>query len=157
MRPTTMHTGLHARGLRAFLLALLALLLAELASAQEVYRCTGPAGGVIFQQMPCAGGQPVEVRPINVIQSQMPSADVMRDMQVRRAIERGELVQGMTEREVRRALGSPTAVHRAAGSWGSSAQLVYRYGDGTRRSVHLRDGGVDTVTTYQSDRPRRHR
>lgn len=157
MTLTTGPAGKHARWLRAIALALLALLLADLTGAQEIYRCPSASGVAVFQQMPCTGGQVVEVGTLNVIQSQMPSPEVMRDMHVRRAIARGELVAGMTEQEVRQVMGTPSAVNRSASVHGSHDQLVYRGADGSRRYVYLRDGGLEAVSSHHRDRPsRRH-
>ena len=152
MTLTTGPAGKHARWLRAIALALLALLLADLTGAQEIYRCPSASGVAVFQQMPCTGGQLVEVGTLNVIQSQMPSPEVMRDMHVRRAIARGELVAGMTEQEVRQVMGTPSAVNRSASVHGSHPFRLEAKGR-ARRSRHSHASGRDASFRRSSCSP----
>jgi hypothetical protein len=119
------------------------------AGAADVYRCDGPDGRATFQQHPCTGaGRRVEVPAPNVVGAFVPSVDLARDAQVRSAVERGQVLAGMTEDEVRRALGVPQSVLRSAGVSSSRAQLAYRYRDGTVRYVHLADDAVRSVSEH---------
>jgi hypothetical protein len=137
-------------------LLMLAGLLPGLVPAQQVYRCPGADGGTVFQQAPCAGGQGqrVEVPPANVVESPPVHGELQRSLEARRAIGRGALIAGMTADEVRQVMGQPQAVNRSAGTWGTHDQLVYRHADGSTHHVYLRDGLVDSVSSY-SGMPRR--
>jgi hypothetical protein len=37
------------------------------AQAQQIYRCQGPGGRVVFQQAPCSNGTQIEVKPTNTV------------------------------------------------------------------------------------------
>jgi hypothetical protein len=116
--------------------------------AQQVFRCVGAGGQVVFQQFECAGAERVSVRPINVAQPFQPDADLERSARVRDAISRGAILAGMTADEVHQVLGLPQRASRTAGVSGTRDLLVYRYPDGSTRYVHLRDELVDAVTDF---------
>lgn len=128
-------------------------LLAMPAAAQGVYKCPGPDGRTVFQQAPCPQGQRVVVREGNVMESQAAAnPGLLGSAQRRSLVERGQLFEGMSGAEVRQVLGVPHALNRSAGSYGTREQWVYRYPDGSARYVYLRDGGVDSVSTYETTR-----
>jgi hypothetical protein len=149
------HVNHTAAALRGFFILVSALLAAAApASAQGVYKCPGAGGQVVFQQAPCVqGGERVVVREGNVLDSQATAnPGLLESAQRRSLVENGRLFEGMSPGEVRQVLGNPLAVNRSAGSYGTREQWVYRYPDGSRRFVYLRDGALDSVSSYESTR-----
>lgn len=138
-------------------LLLIALCFAPLlAAAQDVYRCVGPGGQVVFQQAACPAGKggPIEVRQANVVEGNPAGesqvrAQAERSQTVRSAQARGQVMQGMTTSEMQQVMGHARVVNTDSGTGGVRQQHVYRGADGTRY-VYTENG---VVTSMQS-RPR---
>lgn len=157
----TTHPATHCpatplRLLPAALAAALAcwLALATPALAQDVYRCPGAGGQVVFQQWPCAGGQAgahrVQVPAPNVVEGNPAGeanlrAEAMRAFNARVAVARGHVVEGMTDAELRRSWGEPRRINVTQTPAGTTVQYVYRLGDGSTRYVYTQDGRVVAV------------
>lgn len=138
--------------MRALLITLALLLGFGLASAQTIYRCTAPDGRVSIQQALCdthkgAKAQAMAVPQANVAEAH--AGEALRAMEMRVAIARGQIVEGMTEAEVRQVMGQPYVVNTDRIEGRVNRQLVYRFADGSTRYVYTRDG----VTYATQDRP----
>ncbi len=132
----------------ALLLALLASLAPATAAAQSLYKCTGPGGQVAFQQTPCTGAgkaEQLQVPAPNIVEGNPAGeaglrAAIQRREAARAALARGQVIDGLSEREVVQLLGSPMVVNSDFVNGRESRQLVYRYADGSTRYVYTRDG-----------------
>jgi hypothetical protein len=144
--------------------ALALLALSGSAAAQTVYKCRQSNGQVAFQQAPCdgAGTGAMQVQPANVVEGE-PAGDAgvraqaARNLAAQRAVARGQVVDGMTDSEVRQVLGQPETVNTDVINGVVRRQYVYRNGNDTRY-VYTRDGVVNGVqyrpgTTVASSRP----
>lgn len=61
---------------------------AQSGQTQSAYRCRGPYSSTIFQQVPCMGGGPVDVRSGNVIKGDPAAvANARREREAREHIE----------------------------------------------------------------------
>lgn len=73
------------------------------------------------------------------------SGDKTRDygerLRYRNAAVKGEVLMGMTPKELERALGRPTRINRSQGSWGEREQWVYDRPGGTDY-IYLENGKV---------------
>ncbi len=138
----------------------LAVLLLALAGfplhAQQVYKCPGADGKVEFQQTPCAGGkgEAVAVRQGNVVEGNPAGhanlrEQLLRDAKVRSAIERRELMSGMTTAEMQQVMGRASVVNSDHTADGVRQQHVYRGADGSARYVYTQNGYVVSM----QDRP----
>lgn len=119
----------------AVLAAFLLLPSVALAASATTYKCPDAAGKVVYSDQPC---NPRDTR-VGVIQLQIPelgpqgSRDLAREGKrisgeengraaVLDAIKGGKVIRGMTEDEVKSALGSPTRINDNGGH----VQWVYR-------------------------------
>lgn len=142
--------------MKLLVLCILAMLLAAPAAAQQVYKCPGAGGKVEFQQTPCAGGkgEAVVVREGNVVEGN-PAGEAnlrtqaMRDATVRSAIERRQLVSGMTTAEMQQVMGAARVVNSDYFGNTVRQQHVYRWPDGSTRYVYTENG----VVTGLQERP----
>ena len=137
-------------------LILLLVAVPALGLAQQVYRCVGPGGQVLYQQAPCVGSQggPIDAQPANVVEGRpageaIVRAEAERDASVRIAKARGQLLPGMTVAELQQVMGSPMVVNTDRYKDSVRQQHVYRGDDGSRRYVTIQDG----VVTGVQDRP----
>lgn len=141
-----MSLPLHLLALLAALLA--ATLLPPAAAAQTLYKCTDATGQVAFQQTPCTGAgkaEQVQVPQPNIVEGRPAGeaglrASIQRREAAQAALARGEVIPGLTEREVVQLLGAPMRVNSDWVNGRESRQLVYRYADGSARYVYTRDG-----------------
>lgn len=134
--------------------AVAALQAAPAARADEVYRCTGAQGRVTFQQHPCAGGEGdasrVRIGTLNVAEGNPAGdarlrAEALRAFDARVAVARGQVVEGMTDAELRRSWGEPRRINVTQTTHGTTVQYVYRLADGSTRYVYTTDGRVTAV------------
>lgn len=120
--------------------------------AWAVNKCTGPDGGVVFQDAPCAGK--VEVLKVSpamghgatpsavdgAARARAESAAVNRRADIRGAIERREPMIGMTEAELLQAMGNPDRANLAKYKGNPHNQLIYERG--ARTLYVYTDAGV---------------
>ena len=109
------------------------LAISSSASAQ-IFRCDGPSGPV-FSQSPCAPTaerivvdeaiKPAESRAA-YDSSIAPGLELLEQDRLDRAAARGQVMAGMTQTQVRRALGEPLRINNSYGSGGRRDQWVYR-------------------------------
>lgn len=122
------------------------------ASAQ-VYKCPDATGRTVIQQAPCLDGQRLTVKPAtghdNIQKAQAAKARTARQgnaQDILVAIAEGRPAIGMTEDELRSALGQPDRINHGNYQGRTSEQWVYRRG-GEPLYVYVRGG---TVTAFQS-------
>jgi hypothetical protein len=122
---------------RLGLVALLAMSLGWLSPGPvqaQAYRCQVD-GRTVYQQQPCEGGNRLKVAP-----APNPNS---REFQVQRAIGLREVIVGMTEQEVMRAVGRPAEVKGYPTNRGRIEIWTYPQAPGGfRREVTLRNGLV---------------
>lgn len=122
------------------------------ASAQ-VYKCPDATGRTVIQQAPCLDGQKLIVKPAaghdNLQNAQAAKARTARQgnaQDILVAIAEGRPAIGMTEDELRSAIGQPDRINHGNYQGRTREQWVYRRG-GEPMYVYLSGG---TVTSFQS-------
>jgi hypothetical protein len=142
--------------MKLWLAAIALTLMPWVAVAQQVYKCPGPNGQTVFQQAPCAGGkgEAVVVRETNVIDTSADGAGLqgsrlLRDAKVRAAIERRQLMTGMTTAEMQQVMGGAQVVNSDYFNGSVRQQHVYRWADGSTRYVYTQNG----IVTGLQERP----
>lgn len=118
-----------------------ALLLAAPAWGQ-VYKCPDASGRTVIQQLPCTGGQALDVKPASGAGSSDPN-----QLRIMRAIATASVTRGMTSAQLRSAWGAPTKINRSVGSYGSHEQWIYDRGNFKSQYVYLEN---NIVTSWQS-------
>lgn len=120
-------------------------------SAQTVFKCTGPNGGVVLQQKPCAGGQGIDVTPSTAPPTAEERAAAQRAADAdRRAVDiaaglsAGYPVVGMNLDQLAQVLGEPTRIDQAARGDSLQERRVYVRG-GRVYTVHVDSGRVSAV------------
>ncbi len=63
-------------------------------------------------------------------------------LRYRNAMVKGEVLMGMTGREVKRAIGRPIEINRSSNAYGTSEQWVYEDKRGRAYFIYLDDGVV---------------
>ena len=129
------------------------LIAAVLAScpAWAIHKCIGPGGQVTFQDAPCAGqGERMEVKPASGRDD--PAADLEARQRLSRlkqqgdlaeAIRRGQPAIGMTERQLKDAMGEATTVNSNHHAGKLGQQHVYQR-PGETWYVYTDDGVVQS-------------
>ena len=132
-------------------IALLAFAWFAAPTAWAVNKCTGPDGGVIFQDTPCVGkGETLNLRPgsghatarggESADRARDEVATINRRAETSAAIARGEPLIGMTRDELDQAMGAPTRVNAA--NYGGVQQDQIRYDRGGRTWYVYTEAGV---------------
>ncbi len=133
-----------------------AFLLAGTQPAQaQVYKCPDASGRTVIQQAPCMDGQKLDVKPA-MGHDNAQNARAAKDRTARQgnaqdilvAISEGRPAIGMTEDQLRSALGHPTRINRTNHQGRTSDQWVYRRGD-EPLYVYVRDGTVSAFQTTE--------
>ncbi|HEY1076869.1 MAG TPA: hypothetical protein VGE51_09285 [Fontimonas sp.] len=164
--------GLH----RAGCAVLLCVVCYGSVSAAAVYRCERD-GTVIYADKPCAANAKPADLPTAIVVPAGPAADLLKQAEEREAKARAardkasaewlesheagkaeaerirdgrvadEIVEGMSESDVRRMRGEPAVVSRSRGKSGPSETWSYVLDDGSRLHVTLVQGKVTAVRT----------
>ncbi|TAN12943.1 MAG: DUF4124 domain-containing protein [Burkholderiaceae bacterium] len=108
----------------------------------QVYKCPDAAGHTVIQQLPCAGGNKMDVKPASGA-----GTDDPEQLRLLRAVATGKVTPGMTAEQMRTSWGSPTSINRSVGSYGVHEQWVYRWSNGKTQYVYLQNG---VVTSFQT-------
>lgn len=132
-----------------------ALLAALCAPAWAANKCAASNGKVVYQDMPCEGGEKVnlsgagqaDANSSGAIYWKREAARQTREMRAKDAIADGKVFIGMTADEVIESWGDPTAVNRTITAGDTSEQWVYRRGSFQAQYIYLRAG---IVTSLQS-------
>lgn len=122
------------------------------AATAQVYRCPDASGRTLIQQVPCMGGERMNVAPASGHVDPQSESDGQRRLQkmkadnaMAEAIRRGIPVSGMTREQLRRTMGSlPDVVNPSDYDGMIKEQLVYYRSDATWY-VYLTNGIVDAV------------
>lgn len=133
------------------------VLAALCAPAWAVNKCTGANGKAVYQDMPCDGGEKVNLSGAGAANQESSGAVYWKreaarqttQMRAQDAIANGKVFIGMTADEVIASWGDPTAVNRTVTAASNSEQWVYRRGSFEAQYVYLRNG---IVTSLQSPR-----
>lgn len=64
-------------------------------------------------------------------------------LRYRNAAVKGEVLMGMTAKDLERSQGEPNRINKSQGSWGTREQWVYERPDGSRDYIYLENGRVD--------------
>lgn len=64
-------------------------------------------------------------------------------LRYRNAAVKGEVLMGMTAKELERSQGEPSRINTSQGSWGIREQWVYERPDGSTDYIYLENGQVD--------------
>lgn len=118
----------------------LVLFIAALPAAAQVYKCPDATGRTVIQQVPCAGGQKIDVKPATGAGTSDPD-----ELRILQAIATARLTRGMTAAQVRSAWGAPTKINRSVGSYGVHEQWVYDRGNFRAQYVYLENGKVTGI------------
>lgn len=128
------------------------LTLTAAAPAWAVNKCIGPGGQVTFQDAPCAGqGERMDVKPATGAHDAAADLDARVRLQrlkqqgdVAEAIRRGQPQVGMTEQQLKDAMGEPTTLN--ANNYGGRIrnQHVYQR-PGETWYVYTQDGVVQSI------------
>lgn len=117
----------------------------------QVYKCPDGAGKTVIQQMPCAGGQTMDVRPASGHSSKDGASDGQRRLaklkqenQMAEAIRLGRPLVGMNSEQLSRAMGAPNTVNPSNYNGVRKDQLIYYRNDSTWY-VYTTDGVVDSI------------
>lgn len=140
------------------LLIAVALALAAATSAHAVNKCTGPDGKVVYQATPCegaAGGAKVNLSGAGQSDPQSPgssywlreAASLQRRDRIEQAIQRGQVIVGMTAAQAARAWGQPGRVNTTVTASGTREQWVYGSGRQGRQYIYVDDGVVTAAQT----------
>ncbi len=127
------------------------------AEAWAVHRCKGADGKVVYQEVPCPGGEKVDVSAAGAPRSNANGARnwsaelaaVDQRIQIRDAIQRQEPAIGMTMSELGQALGNPTTSNLGNYEGETSHQLIYERGHRTWY-VYTRNGIVRSIQNRES-------
>ncbi|WP_186297542.1 DUF4124 domain-containing protein [Sedimenticola selenatireducens] len=76
------------------------------------------------------------------ISDKEPDRDYGERLRYRNAAVKGEVLMGMTAKELERSQGKPAKINRSQGKWGESEQWVFERPDGTRDLIYLENGEV---------------
>lgn len=132
------------------LFALSAMSLAAPAMAQ-IYKCPDASGRTVIQQLPCAGGKVLEVKPASGHADAQAAADARDDLarmkwenDVAAAINTHKPLVGMTRAQADQALGAPTKVNASDVQGVLHDQVIYELADATWY-VYTKDGVVTSV------------
>ncbi len=132
------------------------LLCASGASVAQVYKCPDATGRTVMQQHPCAGGTKMDVRPasgddnaVDARAAKQRASSNASEQQILIAIGKREPAIGMTEANLRMAMGSPLRINR--GNYGGSTrdQWVYERPDATWY-VYVHNGLVRSFQSQQA-------
>jgi hypothetical protein len=121
------------------------LCLALVATAHEdvqaqMYRCTVD-GATVYQQKPCAGG-----REIKGVAS--PTPEDARRARIELAVNRNQVIIGMTAKEVVRSWGEPDKINRSVNSRTVHEQWIYRRPKaGDDQYLYLENGILQSFQT----------
>lgn len=158
-------------GLVGALLAVGCLLSSTGAFPQSVYQCPGPNGQKVFQQAPCTDGTRVNAKPVPkmggsmlgtpqqhrmaVDSARQQEAIERRETKVRIAIQQRRVLMGMTESELRAALGAPVETNVGVHGGGTriTKQWVYRQKNGDFNYVYTTDGIVTDMQWKERPQP----
>lgn len=118
----------------AFLFATLAVAVAAVAPAWAINKCVGPGGQVTFQDAPCAGaGERLNVRPSGgrddaaaELDARAQLSRLKQQADMADAIRRRQPMVGMTERQLKDAMGEPTTLNADNYNGRQRSQWVYR-------------------------------
>lgn len=125
----------------------LALMAVGSAHAQaQIYKCPDAGGRTVIQQTPCAGGQPLKVRPASGFDNAENAAAAERrkavsNQDILMGIAQGRPEVGMSENHLRMAMGNPRRIHQDNLHGQRSDQWIYERPDGTWY-VYVNDGMV---------------
>jgi hypothetical protein len=133
----------------------IALAVAASASAAQVYRCPDPGGRVVIQQVPCMDGKKLDVKPAtgydnpsNAAEGRERAARQGSAQDILLAISEGRPAIGMSEEQLRSAMGNPTRINRSNYEGNVSDQWVYGKG-GRPTYVYLREGRVSGIQSTE--------
>lgn len=140
-------------------LAYCALLSACIASAHaQVYKCPDASGRTVIQQAPCMDGKKLDVKPAmgpdNAENAQAARQRATRQgspQDILLAISEGRPAIGMSESDLRMAMGSPIAINRANYEGRTSDQWVYHH-RGQSWWVYVREGRVSSFQNSERTR-----
>lgn len=124
----------------------------------QIYKCPGPGGRTVIQQLPCVGGQKMDVRPASghapaapagatgaaVSDGQARLEKLKRDNEMAAAIRRREPLVGMTRKQLDEAMGLPTKVNANNYQGVQQEQNIYERPDATWY-VYTRNGVVESI------------
>lgn len=110
----------------------------------QVYRCTGPDGGTVFQDLPCVDP---EERKEGKLDLRVPPPDLENAYRQRfeGLVATGKVAIGMTEDQARRAWGSPDKINPTITERGRREQWVYRRGPGDSQYIYVENGEVVAI------------
>lgn len=124
-------------------LALLLMTATTPATSQTVYKCA-VEGRTTFQDRPCAGAKSsenqIDARQRTKGLGGVRNIDLLTQSEMRLAIERGRVKNGMSPDQVKRAWGAPDKVNKSSGG---REQWVYRRGNGESKYIYLEGGQVE--------------
>lgn len=129
----------------AIALAALAASTSSLSSAQ-VYKCPDASGRTVIQQAPCSGGQRLKVRPASGFDNPEQDAAVQQrkegsNQAILAGIAQGKPAVGMSEANLRMAMGQPVRINEDNYNGRKRDQWIYERPEGTWY-VYVYDGEV---------------
>lgn len=123
----------------------------SLSAHAQVYKCPDASGRTLIQQLPCTGGTELNVKPAtggdNLANARAAGQRAGRDgnnQEILTAIGQRKPAIGMTEDNLRMAMGTPT--RKNTGNYGGrqSDQVIFERSDGTWY-VYVREGLVSSI------------
>lgn len=131
-------------------LALAALLLAAPAWGQ-VYKCPDASGRTVIQQIPCTGGQAVDVKPASgqatpqaAGAAQARLGKMQHENRMAEAIRTGQPMLGMTVKQLNQAMGGADKVNITKHGDVRTEQVIFYRPKGTWY-VYTKNGVVDSI------------
>lgn len=144
--------------LAAIAIAALGATACSLTNAQ-VFRCPDPNGRTVLQQAPCMGGRELDVKPAtgpdnaqNALAAKERTGRQGNAQDILIAISEGRPAIGMTEEQLRSALGNPSRINRANYQGRTSDQWVY-HRNGEPLYVYVRNGAVNAFQSTEIATP----
>lgn len=126
------------------------------AASAQIYRCPDAAGRTVIQQQPCTGGTKMEVKPASGSDSALDAeaakeraASNASEQQILIAIGKRQPAIGMSEANLRMAMGNPLRINRGNYSGRTRDQWIYERQDATWY-VYVRDGFVSSFQSQQA-------
>ena len=144
------------------LVAVLALPLAPLVSAQTVYKCVGDNGRTILQQAPCTGGKRIEVQvndvggPPRITEAEARQSQAIgrRESAIGAGLHTGYPVVGMNQEQLAQVLGQPDHINTSDYGRGIEEQRIYERNQRTVY-VYTANGLVRAIQNNESSKSKK--